>query len=188
MSTRDGALPGGDTGGAIVVEPLPFKLLDDPLDYLFADNFRHRCVAYAVRRFAEAGSASRRDADTVIVYLDRDLPLHMEDEEMDLFPALRRRAEPSDGLGLVLARLSEDHRQCRSVVEEIIDVLAEHPADDPVQIVKSSRESMLAYAMGEQRHIAIENSVALAIGRRRLTKRDLAAMSRSMKARRGVIV
>jgi hypothetical protein len=45
---------------------------------------------------------------------------------------------------------------------------------------------MLAYATGEHRHLAAENGIVLAIARIRLTRGDLAKMSRSMKQRRGL--
>lgn len=43
-----------------------------------------------------------------------------------------------------------------------------------------------AFAVSVNRHLAIENSLVLAIARVRLSAKDLAAISRGMKARRGV--
>lgn len=184
MITREPA--GGECD--FTIEALPVALLDEPLDYLFADHYRQRCVATALRRFAETGSAARREADMVIAYLDHDLPLHHEDEDLDLFPAVRRRAHLEDDLGVVLARLGEEHRQAKPTIREIVGMLAVRLADDPVPLRRTARQTILAYARSEQRHIAIENSVVLAIARRRLVKRDLTAMSRTMKARRGGVV
>ena len=45
---------------------------------------------------------------------------------------------------------------------------------------------MQAYASSEGGHLAIENGIVLAIARIRLTRGDLGAMARGMKARRGV--
>ena len=47
-------------------------------------------------------------------------------------------------------------------------------------------ELIAAYALGELRHLAIENAVVLALARIRLKRPDLKAISRSMKARRGM--
>jgi hypothetical protein len=45
---------------------------------------------------------------------------------------------------------------------------------------------MKAYAASEHRHLAMENSIVMAIARIRLKSADLAAISQAMKQRRGV--
>ncbi|MGL4241930.1 MAG: hemerythrin domain-containing protein, partial [Beijerinckiaceae bacterium] len=117
-----------------------------------------------------------------------DVAIHHEDEDNDLFPALRRRALPQDALGPVLARLAEDHRRNEGMVADIVVALTARQGDDPVVFDKASREVMAAYAFAEQRHLAMENGVVLAIARVRLTRADVRAMSAAMKARRGVTV
>ncbi|MGL4240394.1 MAG: hemerythrin domain-containing protein, partial [Beijerinckiaceae bacterium] len=102
------------------IEPMPFALLDEPLEYLFADHFRQRSVCQLIRRFARTGSARRKDADRVAAFLQDDVAIHHEDEDNDLVPALRRRALPQDALGPVLARLAEDHRRNDGMVADIV--------------------------------------------------------------------
>jgi hemerythrin-like domain-containing protein len=171
---------------APIVEAIPFHLLDTPLDYIVADHFRQRSICVALKRFAAAGHAPRRDADMVIAFLDHDLPLHHEDEDQDLFPTVRRRALPEDDLGAVLARLSEDHRLSDVMVHAIVDVLAAMPGHDPVHLDRQTRDIMKAYAASEHRHLAMENGIVMAIARIRLKSADLVAISRAMKQRRGV--
>jgi hypothetical protein len=168
------------------IEPLPFALIDEPLDYMFADHFRGRCICLMLQRFAQTRCASRSEADTVIAFLTHDLPLHYADEEADLFPLLRKRALPEDDLGIPLARLAADHRSLEAQGELIVRTLAASPATDPVLITKAEAEAFLAYAAGEKAHIAIENGIVLVIARIRLTRTDLANISRAMKIRRGV--
>jgi hemerythrin-like domain-containing protein len=168
------------------IEPLPFALIDEPLDYMFADHFRGRCICLMLQRFAQNRCAARREADTVIAFLTRDLPLHYADEEVDLFPLLRKRALPEDDLGIPLARLSADHKSLQAQAERIVDTLAAYPGKDSVPISKSEAEAFLAYAVGEKMHLAIENGIVLVIARIRLTRSDLANLSRAMKIRRGV--
>ena len=170
---------------ALKLEPLPIALLAEPLDYLFADHFRHRLVTAALRRFSADRCAPRAEADQVAAFLDRDLALHHLDEEEDLFPALRQRAAPQDNLGLILARLVDDHRQSVPLVEAIVAALSRRAAEDPVRIARADRETMQAFARLEQHHLAIENGIVLVIARKRLTASDLAGISRSMKSRRG---
>ncbi len=179
--------PPTGSGQKLQLEPLPIALLDQPLDYIFAEHFRQRCVIGALRRFAADGCASRVEADQVVAILERDVVLHHRDEESDLFPAVRRRALPSDNLGAILATLTEDHRLVGALIESIVQALSARIADDPVKIKRADREVMMAYARSEQRHLAIENGIVLVIARKRLTDGDQCAMSRSMKARRGVV-
>lgn len=173
---------------AAIVEAIPFSLIDKPLDYIFADHFRTRSVCVALKRFAEDGCASRGEADMVTAFLDRELPLHHEDEDQDLFPAVRRRALPEDELGAVLARLSEDHRLSDGMVRSIIGALSATPGAAAVKFDRPAREVMQAYAASEHRHLAMENGIVMAIARIRLKPSDLRAISQAMKQRRGVHV
>lgn len=172
--------------GRGLVEPLAVALLDAPLDYIFADHVRHRVICAALQNFAARKSATRADADRVMAFLTQELRLHHEDEDLDLYPALRRRALPADDLGVVLARLGEDHRQGDAMVDAIVRVLGARPAADPVRIDPQAGEMMQVYASREQRHLALENAVVLSIARIRLTRADIRGISRGMKARRGV--
>lgn len=170
---------------APLVEAMPLALLDEPLEYIFADHFRQRAICAALRRFAAERRASRAEADQAVAFLTQDLFLHRQDEDDDLFPAVRRRALPEDDLGAVLARLDDDHRRAESTVAAIVKALAGRPADDPVRITAGTAELLNAYAAAESRHLAIENGVILAIARLRLNRRDVAAIGRKMKQRRG---
>ena len=167
-------------------DPPPLALLADPLAYILAAHLRQRAVCHRLRGFAASRVVSRPEADRMTAYLTADLPLHQEDEDLDLYPALRRRALPADGLGVTLARLEAEHRQGGAMAEQIAEALVAHPAAAEVPLDAATREAMQAYALGELRHLAIENAVVLALARIRLKRPDLKAISRSMKARRGM--
>jgi hemerythrin-like domain-containing protein len=169
-----------------IVEAMPYALLEEPLDYIFADHFRQRSVCGALKRFSASGRAPRREADMVIAFLDRDLRLHHEDEDEDLFPAVRRRALAEDDLGAVLARLTEDHRQSEFMVSAIVAALAARPDQDPVKLDRQAREMMQVYAAGQHRHLALENGIVMSIARIRLKPADLHGISAAMKKRRGL--
>jgi hemerythrin-like domain-containing protein len=169
------------------IELIPDTLLDEPLEYMFADHFRERVVLATLQHFTEEASASRADSDTIAKYLTRDLVLHHADEEEDLFPFVRLRALPEDELGTLLARLGEDHHRSKAMVEDIIAALMQHPAKKAVYLSTSICRLIQSYVVGENRHLAVENGVLLAIARIRLTPKDLKAIGRGMKARRGVI-
>ncbi|MES2711720.1 MAG: hemerythrin domain-containing protein [Pseudomonadota bacterium] len=166
--------------------PPPFALLDDPLAYILAAHLRQRAVCSVLRRFATDRVAARREADPMTAYLTGDLRLHHDDEDRDLFPALRRRALPADELGITLAQLGEEHRQGAAMIDTIVAALSARPAADQIPVALAAAEAMQAYAAREMRHLALENGVVLALARIRLTRPDLKAISRGMKLRRGV--
>ncbi len=169
------------------IEMIPDTLLGEPLEYMFADHFRQRVVLATLQHFAEEASASRADADTIATFLTRDLVLHHADEEEDLFPLVRLRALPEDELGTLLARLGEDHHRSKAMIEDITGALMKHPAEKAVYLRTRICRLIQAYVASENRHLAVENSVLLAIARIRLTPKDQKAISRGMKVRRGVI-
>lgn len=186
MATRKADTAKRQARPPVVIDILPISLIDTPLEYMLADHGRHRVVVVALQHFAEDRSSSRADADMVAAFLTQDLPLHFEDEDDDLFPAVRRRALPEDDLGAVLARLTDDHRRTQPQIDEIVAALCRNPAHDPVRFKAPDCQLMQSYAASESRHLAIENSVVIAIAKIRLSSADLRAMSRNMKARRGV--
>ena len=186
MTTSDAQSPAPPTACLAAIEALPAVLLDQPLDYVFADHFRQRCVCGVLKAFAETGKASRIDAEAVIAYLDHDLRLHYRDEDEDLFPAIRKRAHLHDNLEKLLDQLSEDHRQAAPLSEAIIHILATPSAVNPRNFETTERDIMLEYAKSEQRHLSIENGIVLVIARKRLIDADLKSMSQSMKMRRGL--
>lgn len=59
-------------------------------------------------------------APDLLAYLTKHLPLHAQDEELDLFPMLERRCAAEDGLGEVLAQLSREH----ALDQDLADFLA----------------------------------------------------------------
>lgn len=162
-------------------------LLDAPLDFIFAEHFRQRCLCGHLRRIAAARRATRKEATVILAFLTRDLVLHHTDEDEDLFPAVRRRALPEDSLEPILARLTADHAKALDWVDIIRVALSRHFDGDHIAVNHHSADAMLAYATSEHRHLSIENGIVLVIARRRLTPSDLAELSRSMKARRGVV-
>jgi hemerythrin-like domain-containing protein len=170
-----------------MIEKIPIGLLNEPLEYIFADHFRQRVVFATLQHFAKEASASGADADTIKAFLTHDLVLHRADEDEELFPLVRLRALPEDDLGAVLVRLDDDHRRGAARIEEIVRALTLRTEEGSVRLSKGLCEMIQLYVTDEGHHLAIENGVLLAIARIRLTPADLKAISRGMKARRGVI-
>lgn len=169
------------------IEQIPDTLLDEPLEYMFADHFRQRVALTMLQHFAEEASASWADADSIAAFLTHDLVLHYADEEEDLFPLVRLRALPEDELGALLAHLGEDHHRSKAMVEDITSALIQHPAEKTVHLNTSICSLIQGYVVSENQHLTVENGVLLAIARIRLTPIDRMTISHGMKIRRGVI-
>jgi hemerythrin-like domain-containing protein len=167
-------------------EPIPPELFHEPLDYILADHVRQRAVCTLLRSFIARKRAGEEDAQLVLAYLTHDLELHHADEEIDLFPMLRRRALPEDELGKVLDRLADDHRKSEALIADIGRHLSTPAVNGEIPLRAPAREALEAYAAAEHRHLAMENAVVMTIAGVRLHRSDLKALGRSMAARRGI--
>ena len=176
----------GQQNVPLLIESISLCLLNEPLDYILADHARMRKICAALLDIASTHVASRLVADTLTAYLTGELTTHHADEDEDLFPALRRRLVPEDNLGIVLARLGEDHRRGTVMIDAIAKALTQNPAAEAVRLSAGECELIQVYANAEQQHLAIENAVVMGISRIRLTRSDLKSISEGMKARRGV--
>ena len=171
------------------IEPLPAELVHEPLNWLFAEHYRHRQLCRLIERVGTATVLLREEADEILTFLRREMPLHVIDEEEDLFPLLRRRCLPEDELGALLGALSADHHDDQERASALVTVLEKAVADGIAPgHDRESRCLFTDFAMLERRHIALENAVVLPIARLRLTDADLQALSRRMAARRGVVL
>jgi hemerythrin-like domain-containing protein len=166
--------------------PLPLPLLDQPLEYLFAEHLRHRSYCAMLMHFVQRREAAEADIGRMVRFLTEECALHYADENEDLFPALRRRALPEDDLASALARLESDHDRLGELAEEIVDNLGKTHGVQPARFGIQARNAMRTYAASETRHLAFENAVILSIAGVRLHRNDLRAISQSMKARRGL--
>jgi hemerythrin-like domain-containing protein len=125
-------------------------------------------------------------APALVTYLTKHLPLHTQDEELDLFPMLERRCAVEDGLGEVLAQLSREH----ALDQDLADFLASDlepiaggmTAAPPLRFFINAR----AFSETQQRHLTWENRVILPLAKRRLEPSDLETLGRNMAERRGL--
>lgn len=170
------------------IEDPPTDLMAEPLEWFFAEHFRHRQLCGMIDEVAAAVAFDGERISKIVDFLRYDLALHVIDEEEDLFPLLRRRCLPEDELEHVLGVLSAEHHRdvdAARTVRTHLEHCLEHrlaPGLDPVK-----RRSMNAFATQERRHIGLENAIVLPIARLRLTKWDLKTLGRRLAARRGLV-
>lgn len=171
------------------LEDMPTDLFATPLDWFFAEHYRHRQLCQLVDEVAAATVFDGERISRIVDFLRHDLPLHIIDEEEDLFPLLRRRCLPEDDLEPVLGMLSAEHRSdedtartVRTHLEASLDRQVA-PGLDPAK-----KRAMTDFAAQERRHLGLENAVVLPIARLRLSAEDLAGLGRRLAARRGVLL
>lgn len=172
-----------------LIEPLPPELVHEPLNWLFAEHYRHRQLCHLIERVGTATVLLTDEAHEILTFLRHDMPLHVIDEEDDLFPLLRRRCQAADELDSVLGALSAQHHDDLNRARALIDSLERALADGraPGQD-RESRRVFTDFALHERRHIALENAVVLPIARLRLTAADLRSLSIRLAARRGLLL
>jgi hemerythrin-like domain-containing protein len=171
------------------IESVPDELIKEPLNWLFAEHYRHRQLCKLMEGLARSGIYDEDTLITVIAFLRRDLPLHVLDEEEDLFPLLRRRALPEDDIERILGILASDHRADRDRVSHLLVGLERAQLDrKPPSMDNNLRSLLQEFVNVERRHVALENAIVIPIARLRLGSDDLAALSERLAARRGKVL
>jgi len=169
------------------IERIPHDLLREPLIWFFAEHYRHRDVCARLMVLSQSvifDEAAMRD---VYVFLDQDLPLHVIDEEDDLFPLLRRRCEPDDQIEKVLGMLSAEHANDMMDAAAVKSLVARALAEQRgFASFVEARSIIEPFCQQQKRHIAVENAVVLPIARHRLNEADLISLGQRLAARRGL--
>lgn len=159
-----------------------------PLEFIFAEHDRHRIVCAVLERLAEDLHAAdaRENAAFVLDHLENQLPLHIADEERDLFPLLRQRCLEDDGVDELLALLQDEHDEddvhCAVLLAPLRVIAAGGKLNDIPEFATLARD----FARFQRRHLGWENGTILPLAERRLTDADQAELGRCMAARRGV--
>ena len=122
----------------------------------------------------------RRLCQQAIDALRNDIPLHHQDEERGLFPLIERRAEPSDNIQPILAKLAQEHRTDEGYSAELIESL-----ETLSEGRKLANPDMVGYMLrgffeSYRRHIQWEDTVVLPLARARLTEADIEDLGRTM--------
>jgi len=170
------------------IDRIPDNLLREPIDFLLADHFRQRTLCNALMSLVDGGESpqSQQMAEALLWYLSRDFLWHIQDEEIDLYPALRRRCRQEDDIDGILDGLARDHRAdehlARGIVQDLKRII-----DDGASTKRPSFERLaMSFVATEGRHLTLENDRILPLARRRLTAEDLERIGCAMAARRGV--
>ena len=172
--------------GACLTATPSADAFSEPLDALLAEHFRQRTMCDLLDRLAADLSDLRAAelAHTILTYLREQLPLHILDEERDLFELLRDRTLATEAIEEAFAQMRREHEEDARVAGLVISGLERLAAggqpDDGMEFSAAAR----AFAEAQRRHVAYENNRILPLARTRLTRKDLNRLSRRMAARR----
>jgi hemerythrin-like domain-containing protein len=159
-----------------------------PIEFLFEEHDRQRVMCAALELLAHDCTADRAQENAALVlgYLEHEMPLHIADEEEDLFPLLTRRCAPEDEFEELAALLSGEHetdeKRYLALLAPLRAIVNGLRPPDPVQFADDAR----AFAVLQRRHLGRENGAVLSLARRRLTAADRTEMGRKMAERRGI--
>lgn len=161
------------------------SLLARPLEYLLVDHLRQRSLCALLELIADADRLDSRLAGAVADHIAHDLAVHTLDDEEDLYPLVRRRAEPEDRVEAVLGLLSGEHADEDRLAATVVEGLRQAIAVAPASPSEALRARLHLMAERLRRHLTVENALIMPLAETRLTQTDRAGLARRMAARRG---
>jgi hemerythrin-like domain-containing protein len=184
--TPDSAVPGLDT---------PDAELESPFEMLQACHERVdrmlTLLAKLQRHLAHTGcdDAARRAAGDLLRYFDVAAPLHHQDEELHVFPALM--ALPDPALHTLVLGLLQDHRAMEAAwpaARQVLCKLSDGPSTParPAPLPAGDCAQLAAFAGLYQSHMQAEENQVYPAAQQAISHALLLAMSADMMQRRGV--
>ncbi len=128
-------------------------------------------------------AASRSAAADVLRYFDLAAPLHHEDEELHVFPALA--ASPDAGVRPAIATLRDDHRRmAERWARARLVLLAWRDDPAPPALDEPARALLKAFGDGYDAHIALEEGLVYPAAQATFDETGLARIGAEMQGRR----
>jgi hemerythrin-like domain-containing protein len=154
----------------------------DPITLFRLAHARQQHVCDGLDELAASNIPDIALARDLLDHVRTELPLHFADEEEGLFPLLRARARPGDGLAELLDRLAADHEATHMVAEAVEEALSRLVGGDFAG--PKCRALLRTHADHERRHLAEENERILPLAERLLGPDDRAELLAQMRRRR----
>lgn len=164
-------------------ETTPSNPLENPLDFIGEDHMREREVCALIDKLVSALPLAAGERQMIVSFLTDQLPQHLADEEIDLFPLMLKRCDAEEDIRSVIDKLKSDH--CHAIADASeIATLIEANGQGAAVFSEASRAKLVTFAKHARRHLIVENAIILPIARARLTKEDLKTMRSHMLQRR----
>ena len=163
------------------VAPLP-----DPVRFVFNEHDRQLEACSALEGLVNVMQLEpvEQRAATLLGFMTEDLPLHIEDEEQDLFPLLLSRRADRRDIEPMLAQLTAEHEDdkelARLIVVDLQAIAGGHALDQPARFHRNVR----IFCELQRRHLVWENRLVLPMADRCLSLTDKTELGRRMIKRR----
>ena len=167
-------------GAPWALDPIKPELMDEPIEYFFAEHHRQRQAADILILVAN-GENDKRGVERLIKFLEQDYARHVGDEEVGFFPILRQQCIPEDNIESLIKRLCDEHKNEESIGNDVLTVLREVQSD--VALSAEKKRKLRVFAEHTRQHLAVENAVLLPIARVRMDEESLKALSVILKQR-----
>ena len=118
--------------------------LPDPIELILQEHERQLDICSGLEQLISASEAEPVDEWTgpLLSFLTRDLPLHVKDEELDLFPRLNSRRPPDSNLRDILDQLVAEHETDKDNCQMISpSILVQNP------MIKGMKLSTLIHSL-----------------------------------------
>ena len=129
--------------------------------------------------------SARQAARDVQRYFDIAAPLHHQDEELHIFPALRERLAEDAPLLALVQRLEQDHREMDALWNTQVRVSLQALIDGSSPALSPEQEHALqVFRERYEQHLALEDEVAYPAARQVVGVSEQQVMGVEMAARR----
>src|SRR5690606_22482400 len=108
-----------------------FSPLENPLDFIIEDHMREREVCDIIDRLVGACPVPSAKRHLILAFLTDQLPQHLADEEIDLFPMMLKRCDPEEEIKSVIDRLKSDHIHALADAPGIVALIRENDPGSP---------------------------------------------------------
>ena len=160
----------------------------DPIEFILEEHDRQLEVCTGLEEVLTMPGSQLppRRALSLLDFLTKDLPTHIEDEEEDLFPLLASRQRDNLDLPVILDQLVSEHELDRGLVEPIVDDLRNIAEGRTSADSKRFHMNVRTFAEATRRHLNWENRVVLPLAQRVLGEKDRVKLANGMAARRNL--
>ncbi|WP_165814659.1 hemerythrin domain-containing protein [Labrenzia sp. 011] len=157
--------------------------LENPLDFLAEDHAREREVCALIDRLAAGAAVDDGERRMLLAFLNEQLPHHLADEDIDLFPLMRQRCTPDEDIDRVIRQLLAGHGATRSDAPAIADLI-EAKESGQAAFSWKMQVRMTEFARHARQDMIVETAIILPLARAHLTGHDLATLKTRMLQRR----
>lgn len=161
--------------------------LPDGVQLILQDHERQLEICNRLENLVSATDAEPMAewAGALLSFLLEDLPLHITDEELDLFPRLKER-QPAEESNLrdILDQLTMEHETDRGLAELVIEDLRTIAGGASPEFPARFQMNVRAFCEMQRRHLNWENRVLLPLAEVLLTQSDRQDLAHRMLGRR----